>query len=202
MLQQSQQSRNSCISRKSSMDSTDEHIVRLMSEIEEMREGIIGGLSLEALERAHIEPDFLQYLWDLIELKGEAEAEVAIANANLRTVQDDMVEATTCCDQIVELRQRFEWGNLHSMDYVDAVDLLRRAESPDADDVPDKRLDSDDESEDGEGSEGPEAAEETGKKRKRKEKGKAVPKKPRVDREEGGEEREGAYETLFFFSFS
>jgi hypothetical protein len=50
-----------------------------MSEIEEMREGIIGGMSLEVLEHARAEPDFLKFLRDLIELEGEAEAEVAVA---------------------------------------------------------------------------------------------------------------------------
>jgi hypothetical protein len=54
------------------------------------------------------------------------------------------------------------------MDYVNAVGLLRRAESPDAGNVPDERLESGDESEGGEGSEGPEAPEEVGEKRKRK----------------------------------
>jgi hypothetical protein len=121
------------------MDTTEEHIERLMSEIEEMREGIIGGMSLEVLEHAHLEPEFLKYLRDLIELGGEAEAEVAVADANLHTAQNDMAEAMSCRDQIVELRQRFERGNIHSMDYIDAVDLLRRTESPDADNVPDER---------------------------------------------------------------
>ncbi|KAJ7352240.1 hypothetical protein DFH08DRAFT_805517 [Mycena albidolilacea] len=188
MSQQSQQSRNTRISRGSSMDTNEERTKHLMSEIEEMREGIIAGMSLEALERARIEPDFLKYLRDLIELGGEAEAEVAIADANLRTAQDDMVEATSHRDQIAELRQRFERGNLESMDYVDAVDLLRRAESPDADNVPDERLESGDESGGGEGSE---ALEEIGEKRKRKGKSKAVPKKPRVDREERDDSSEG-----------
>jgi hypothetical protein len=195
----SQQSRNTSISRESSMDTTEERIERLMSEIEEMREGIIGGMSLEALERARAEPDFLKLLWDLIELEGEAEAEVAVADANLRTAQDDMAEATSRRDQIAELHQRFERGNLDPMDYVDAVDLLRRAESPDADDVPDERLESGDESEGGEGSEGPEAPEEpeeVGEKRKRKGKSKAVPKKPRMDREERDGSSKRAYETF------
>jgi hypothetical protein len=153
------------------------------------------------LECARLEPDFLKYLRDLIELECEAEAEVAVADTNLRTTQDDMVEVTSCRDQIVELRQCFERGNLHSMDYVDAVDLLRCAESPDADDVPDERLESGDESEGGEGSEGPEAPEEVGEKRKRKGKSKAAPKKLRVDREERDDSSEGAYETLFSSSF-
>jgi hypothetical protein len=170
-----------------------------MEEIEELQEGIIAGMSLEAVERARIEPDFLQHLRDLIELEGEAEAEVAIADANLRTAQDDMVEVTNRRDQIVELCQHFERGNLQAVDYVDAVDLLRRAESPDTDDVPDERLDSGDQNEGGEGSE------ETGKKRKRKGKAKTAPKKPRVDREEEDEERDGpskgAYEMLFTSSF-
>jgi hypothetical protein len=163
MSQQSQQSQQSCntrISRESSMDTNEERTERLMSEIEEMREGIIAGMSLEALERARAEPDFLKLLRDLIKLEGEAEAEGAVADANLRTAQDDMVEATSRRDQIAELRQHFEQGDLESMDYVDAVDLLHRAESPDAADVPDERLDSGDESEGGEGSEGPEAPEE------------------------------------------
>jgi hypothetical protein len=174
------------------MDTTEERVERLMSEIKEMREGIIGGMSLEALEHARAEPDFLKLLQDLIELKGEAEAEVAVVDANLCTTQDDMVEATSRRDQIAELRQRFEQGNLESMDYVDAVDLLRRAESPDADDVPDERLETSDESEGREGSEGPEAPEEVGEKRKRKGKSKAAPKKPRVDREERDDSSEGA----------
>jgi hypothetical protein len=196
-----QQSRNTLISRESSMDTTEEHVEHLMSEIEEMREGIIGGLSLEVLEHARIEPNFLKYLRDLIELEGEAEAELAVADANLCTAQDDMVEATSCRDQIAELRQRFERGNLQSMDYVDAVDLLHRAESPDADNVPDERLESGDESEGGEGSEGPEAPEEIGEKWKRKGKLKVVPKKPRVDCEERDGSPEGVYETLFSSSF-
>ncbi|KAJ7319055.1 hypothetical protein DFH08DRAFT_819489 [Mycena albidolilacea] len=153
----SQQSRNTRISRESLMDTTEERAEHLMSEIEEMREGIIVGMLLEALERACVEPDFLKFLRDLIELEGEAEAE------------------------------RFERGNLKSMDYVDAVDLLRRAESPDDDDVPDEKLESGDESEGGEESEGPEAPEEpeeVGEKRKRKGKSKAAPKKPQMDREE------------------
>jgi hypothetical protein len=201
MSQQSQQSRNTRISRKSSMDTTEEHVERLMSEIEEMREGIIGGMLLEALECARSEPDFLKYLRDLIKLEGEAEAEVAVADANLRTAQDNMAEATSRRDQIVELRQRFERGSIHSMDYVDAVDLLRRAESPDTDGVPDERLESGDESEGGEGSEGPEAPEEVGEKRKRKGKSKAAPKKPRVDRKEQDDSSEGAYEMLSSSSF-
>jgi hypothetical protein len=183
------------------MDTAEECVKRLMLEIEEMQEGIIGGLSLEALERVRIKPDFLKYLRDLIELEGEAEAEVAIADVNLRTTQDDMVEATSRRDQIAELRQRFEWGNLQSMDYVDAVDLLHCTDSPDADDVPDEKLESGDESEGGEGSEGPEAPEEIGKKRKGKAKANASPKKPRVDREERDGSPEGAYETLFSSSF-
>jgi hypothetical protein len=172
-----------------------------MSEIEEMREGIIAGMSLEALERAHIEPDFLKLLRDLIELEGEGDTEVAVADANLRTAQDNMAEATSRRDQIAELRQRFERGNLDSMDYVDAVDLLRRAESPDADNVPDERLESGDESEGGEGSEGPEAPEEpeeVGEKRKRKGKSKAAPKKPRMDCEERDGSSKRAYEMLYF----
>jgi hypothetical protein len=161
----------------------------------------LGGMLLEVLECTRLEPDFLKYLWDLIKLEGKAEVEVAIADANLRTAQDDMAEATSCCDQIVELRQRFERGNIHSMDYVDVVDLLRRAESPDADDVPDERLESGDESEGGEGLEGPEAPEEVGEKRKGKGKSKAAPKKPRVDREEWDGSSEGAYEMLSCSSF-
>jgi hypothetical protein len=204
-LQQSQQSRNTRISRESSVDSVQECAAQLMEEIEELREGIITGMSLEVVERARVKPDFLQHLRDLIELEGEAEAEVAVADTNLRTAQDDMVEVTNRRDQIVELRQRFEWGNLQAVDYVDAVDLLQRAESPDADDVPDERLDSGDQSEGGEGLEEPETAEETGKKRKRKAKAKTAPKKPRVDREEEDEERDGpskgAYEMLFTSSF-
>jgi hypothetical protein len=97
-----------------------------MAEIEELWQGIIGGISLEAVECACAEPEFLQYLRDLIELEGEAEVEVAVADANLRTAQDNMVEVTNCHDQIVELCQRFEWGNLQSMDYVDVVDLVLR----------------------------------------------------------------------------
>jgi hypothetical protein len=201
MSQQSQQSRNTRISRESSMDTTKERIECLMSEIEEMWEGIIVGMSLEALERVCLEPDFLKYLRDLIELEGKAEAEVAVADANLRTAQDDMVEATSRRNQIVELHQRFKRGNIHSMDYVDAVDLLRHAESPDADNVPDERLESGNESKGGEGSEGPEAPEEVGEKRKRKGKSKVAPKKPRVDCEERDGSPEGAYETLFSSSF-
>jgi hypothetical protein len=179
------------------MNTDEERTEHLMSEIEEMREGIIAGMSLEALERARAEPDFLKFLRDLIELEGEAEADVAVADANLCTAQDDMAEATSHRDQIVELRQRLERGNLDSMDYVDAVDLLRRAESPDADDVPDERLESGDESEGGEGSEGleePEEPEEVGEKRKRKGKSKAAPKKPRMDREERDDSSKRAYE--------
>jgi hypothetical protein len=171
-----------------------------MSEIEDLRQGIIGGMALEAVEHAHTKPDFLQHLRDLIELEGEAEAEVAVADANLRTAQDNMVEAMNHRDQIVELCQRFEWGNLQPMDYVDVVDLLRCVVSPDMDDVPDKRLDSGDESEGGDGSEEPEAMVETGKKRKGKGKAKAVLKKARVDCEEEHEERDGslrgAYDAL------
>jgi hypothetical protein len=111
-----------------------------------------------------------------------------------------MVEATNCRDQIVELRQHFERGNLQSMDYVDAVDLLRHVVSPDADDVLDEKLDSSDESEGGEGSEEPEEAAEVGRKCKGKGKAKVVPKKARVDHEEENEERDGSlrgvYETL------
>jgi hypothetical protein len=204
MSQQSQQSRNTRISRESSMDTNEERTERLMSEIEEMREGIIAGMSLEALEHVRIKPDFLKLLRDLIELEGEAEAEVAVADANLHTAQDDMVEAMSHRDQIAELRQRFERGNLESMDYADAVDLLRHAESPDADDVPDERLESGDESEGGEGSEGPEAPEEleeVGEKRKRKGKSKTAPKKLRMDREEWDDSSGGAYEMLYSSSF-
>jgi hypothetical protein len=38
-------------------------------------------MSLEAVECARAKPEFLQYLRDLIELEGEAEAEVAIVDA-------------------------------------------------------------------------------------------------------------------------
>jgi hypothetical protein len=197
MSQQSQQSRNTHISRESSMDTNEERTEHLMSEIEEMREGIIAGMSLEALECARAEPDFLKLLRDLIELEGEAEAEVAVADANLRTAQDDMAEATSRRDQIAELRQRFERGNLDSMDYVNVVDLLRCVESPDADNVPDERLESGDESEGGEGSEAPEELEEVGEKRKRKGKSKAAPKKPRMDRKEWDGSSKRAYEMLY-----
>ncbi|KAJ7303051.1 hypothetical protein DFH08DRAFT_977254 [Mycena albidolilacea] len=186
---QSQQSGATCISRESSVDSVQEHAARLMEEIEELRQGIIGGMSLEAVERACVEPEFLQYLQDLIELEGEAETEVATAAANLRTAQDDVVEATNRCDQIVELRQRFEWSNLQPTEYVDAVNLLRRAVSPDAEDVSDAKLDSGDESGDGEASE--ETAE-VGEKRKGKGKAKVSPKKARMDREEESKERDGS----------
>ncbi|KAJ7323998.1 hypothetical protein DFH08DRAFT_969004 [Mycena albidolilacea] len=186
---QSQQSDATRISRKSSVDSVQEHAACLMEEIEELRQGFIGGMSLEAFERACVEPEFLQYLWDLIELEGEAETEVATAAANLRTAQDDVVEATNRRDQIVELRQHFERGNLQPTEYVDVVDLLRCAVSPDAEDVSDAELDSGDESGDGEASE--ETAE-VGEKRKGKGKAKASPKKARMDREEESEERDGS----------
>ncbi|KAJ7347534.1 hypothetical protein DFH08DRAFT_960849 [Mycena albidolilacea] len=192
MLQQSHQSQQSSatrISRESSVDSVQECATRLMEEIEELRQGIIGGMSLEAVERARTEPEFLQYLRDLIELKGKAEAEVAVADANLRTAQDNMVEVTNRHDQIVELGQRFERGNLQATEYVDAVDLLRRAISLDVEDIPDEKVDSGDESRDGEASE--ETAE-VGEKRKGKEKTKASPKKARMDREEDSEERDGS----------
>jgi hypothetical protein len=94
----SQQLGTTCNSRKSSVDSVQECVACLMAEIEDLRQGIIGGMSLEAVERARAEPEFLQYLRDLIELEGEAEAEVAVADANLRTMQDNMVEATSCHD--------------------------------------------------------------------------------------------------------
>jgi hypothetical protein len=45
----------------------------------------------------------------------------------------------------VKLRQHFEWGNVQPTHIVDAVHLLRHAYSLDADEVPDKRLDSQDE---------------------------------------------------------
>jgi hypothetical protein len=116
-----------------------------------------------------------------------------------------MVEAMNRRDQIVELCQRFKQGNLHAMDYVDAVDLLRHVVSPDVDDVPDERIESGDDSEGGDGSEEPDGMAEVGKKRKGKGKAKASPKKARVDREEEHEERdgpsEGAYETLLRSSF-
>jgi hypothetical protein len=169
-----------------------------MEEIKELRVGIVDGMSREAVEHAHIEPKFLQYLRDLVELKGEAEMEVAVVDANLRTMQDNMVEATTCRDQITELCQRFERGDIEPMDYVNAVDLLHRVFSPDADDVPDERLDSGDESEVGEGSEEPE---EVGKKRKGKGKAKAAPKKARKECEERDGPSAGAYEMLSNFSF-
>ncbi|KAJ7356542.1 hypothetical protein DFH08DRAFT_953881 [Mycena albidolilacea] len=166
-LHQSQQLSTTRISRESSMDSVQERAARLMEEIEELRQGIIGGMSLEVVERVRAEPEFLQYLRDLIELKGEAEAEVAIADANLRTAQDDMVEATN----------------------LDAVDLLRCTVSPDAEDIPDEKVDSGDESGDGEASE--ETAE-VGEKRKGKGKAKASLKKARMDREEDSEEWDGS----------
>jgi hypothetical protein len=208
MSQQSHQSQQSCTTRnshESSVDSIQERVARLMAEIEELRQGVIGGMSLEAVEHVCTKPEFLQYLQDLIELEGEAEVEVAIADANLCTAQDNMVEAKNCRDQIVELCQRFEQGNLQSIDYVNAVDFLRRAVSPDADDIPDERLHSSDESEGGEGSEEPEETAEVGRKQKGKGKAKASLKKARVDREEECEERdgpsEGAYETLLISCF-
>jgi hypothetical protein len=205
MSQQSHQSRNTRISRESSVDSVQERAACLMEEIEELRQGTTGGMSLEAVERARPKPEFLQYLRDLIELEGKAEVEVAVVDANLRTAQDNMVEATNRRNQIVELHQRFERGNLQSMDYVDAVDLLRRTVSPDADHVPDERIDSGDDSKGGEGSEESEGTAEVGKKRKGKGKAKVSPKKAKVDREAEHEERDGssggAYETLLFSSF-
>ncbi|KAJ7356528.1 hypothetical protein DFH08DRAFT_953870 [Mycena albidolilacea] len=188
-LHQSQQSNATRISRESSVDSVQERAARLMEEIKELRQGIIGGMSLEAVERARAEPEFLQYLWDLIELEGEAEAEVAVADANLCTAQDDMVEATNRHNQIVELHQCFERGNLQPMEYVDTVDLLRRAVSLDMEDIPDEKVDSGDESGDREASE--ETAE-VGEKRKGKGKAKPSPKKARIDHEEDSEERDGS----------
>jgi hypothetical protein len=74
------------------------------------------------------------------------------------------------------------------------------AVSPDADDIPDERLDSGDESEGGEGSEEPEETAEVGRKQKGKGKAKASLKKVRVDHKEEHEERDGssggAYDTL------
>jgi hypothetical protein len=172
-----------------------------MAEIEELRVGI-DGMSHEAVERARIKPKFLQYLRDLVELKGKAEVEVAVVDANLRTTQDNMVDMTTHRDQITELHQHFEWGDIEPMDYVDVVDLLRRVFSPDADDVPDERLDSGDESEVGEGLGEPQEPEEVGKKGKGKGKAKVASKKARKEHEErDGPSAGGAYETLLNSSF-
>jgi hypothetical protein len=57
--QQSQQSRNTCISCESSVDSVQERVACLMEEIEDLQQGIIGGMSLEVVERARAEPEFL-----------------------------------------------------------------------------------------------------------------------------------------------
>ncbi|KAJ7334226.1 hypothetical protein DFH08DRAFT_814250 [Mycena albidolilacea] len=168
---QSQQSNTTRISRESSVDSVQERAAHLMEEIEELRQRIIRGMSLEAVEQ----------------LEGEAEVEVAVADTNLHTAQDDMVEVTNHRDQIVELCQRFEQGNLQLMEYVNAVDLLRCAVSPDAEDVPDEKLDSGDE---GGGGEASEETAEVGEKRKGKGKAKALLKKARMDREEESEERD------------
>ncbi|KAJ7346459.1 hypothetical protein DFH08DRAFT_809371 [Mycena albidolilacea] len=172
LLQQSQQSRNTYISREMSTDSFNDHIARLQDKIEEHRESIFAGMSQEAVEQANEDPEYLRYLCDLIELEGKAD----VADENLRIAQANMMEATTHRNQIAELRQCFEWGDVKPTHFVNAVDLLCRQVSPDADDIPDEKLDSGDESEGGEEAEEPE---EVGKKRKSKGKAKAEPKKVR-----------------------
>jgi hypothetical protein len=139
-----------------STDFLNKRIARLQDEIEERTESIFIQMLWEAVERATNEPEYLCYLHDLIELEGEADAEVAVADTNLCTAQDNLLEATTNRDQIAELRQHFEQGDIEPTHYVDAVDLLRRTVSPDADDVPDEKLDSRNESECGEATEEPE----------------------------------------------
>ncbi|KAJ7349969.1 hypothetical protein DFH08DRAFT_807292 [Mycena albidolilacea] len=184
--QQSQQSRNTCISHEMSTDSLNEWITRLQDEIKEHMESIFAGMLQEVVEQANNDPEYLRYLRDLIELEGEVDVEVAVADTNLCTVQDDMLEATARRDQIAELHQRFEQGDIQPMHYVDSVNLLRRQVSPDVDDVPDKKLDSGDESEGGEEAEEPE---EVGKKQKSKGKAKVVPKKAKKEHEE----QDGSY---------
>ncbi|KAJ7349402.1 hypothetical protein DFH08DRAFT_959553 [Mycena albidolilacea] len=183
----SQQSGITRISREMSTDSLNEHIARLQDEIEEHRESIFVGMSREAVERANDDPEYLRYLHDLIELEGEADTEVVVADANLRTAQNNMMEASTRRDQIAELHQHFERGDVEPTHFVDAVDLLCCQVSPDADDVPDEKMDSGDESEGGEETGAPEDPEElveVGKKRKNKGKAKAAPKKARKEHEE------------------
>jgi hypothetical protein len=167
--------------------------------IEEQWEAILEGMPRQAVERADADPDYLHYLRELIELEGEAEAEVATADANLRVAEGDMLDATTCRDKVAELLQRFQHSEVEASNFVDAVDLLRRAYSPDTDEVPDEKLGSEDESE---GGKEPEEPEEVGKKRKGKAKAKATPKRVRREREERESSSERAYETLWIFSLT
>jgi hypothetical protein len=110
----------------------------LQEDIEERMESIFAGMLWEGVERETSNPEYLCYL------RGEADTEVAIADANLHTAKENMLEAATHHDQIAELRQRFERGDVQPTHYVDAVDLLHCAVSPDADNVPDEKLDSGD----------------------------------------------------------
>jgi hypothetical protein len=181
-----------------STDSLNEHIICLQEDIEERMERIFAGILREVVERATNDPEYLCYLHDLIELEGEVETKVAVADANLHTMQDDMLEATTRRDQTTELHQCFERGDVQPTHFVDAVDLLRRAVSPDADNMPDEKLDSGDESDDGEGTEEPE---EVGKKQKSKAKAKASLKKARKEHEEWDGSSDGVYEMLLNSSF-
>ncbi|KAJ7368948.1 hypothetical protein DFH08DRAFT_947834 [Mycena albidolilacea] len=177
----SQHSRNNCISREPTPDLTEEKIARMEAGIEEQWEAIVEGMSREAVERADADPDYLRYLRELIKLEGEAEAEVETADTNLRVAEGDMLDATTRHDQVAELRQRFQQGKVKEDDFVDAVDLLRRACSPDVDEVPDEKLGPEDESD---GGEEPEEPEEVGKKRKGKGKAKVTLKRVRREHEE------------------
>lgn len=165
--QHSRQNRKNASARASSTPSLDKRIANLEGEIEGMREGIMSGLSRRALERARSDPEYLRYLRDIVELEDETERELKIAAENLRVAQDEMDEVRRRAEDIEHLRGRFQRGSIGPTDYVDAVDLLRRAVSPDAADVEDEEIGTEDESSDGE--------EEVGKKRKRKdkEKGKA-----------------------------
>jgi hypothetical protein len=49
--------------------------------------------------------------------------------------EGDLLDTTLCHDQVVELRWCFEGGSVKPEEYVDTVDVLRRAFLPDKDDV-------------------------------------------------------------------
>jgi hypothetical protein len=80
-----QQLHNTCISHERPMDSLNKHIVRLQEDIKERRESIFAGMSWQVVERAMNNPEYLHYLRNLIDLKGAADMEVVVTDANLCT---------------------------------------------------------------------------------------------------------------------
>jgi hypothetical protein len=77
------------------------------------------------VEHACTEPDYLRYLHELIKLGHKADVEVEVTDMNMWVAEGELLDVTKCCDQVAELRQRFERGSMKPKDFVDAVNFLR-----------------------------------------------------------------------------